>query len=188
MLKFQHTLILSIFGATACLASMSYIGDVAAQSMMPVDTYGAAPYQSTSPQSLGTLHRSDMAAPQSGYAAPGQAATNSGDDILQPMQAGDITYITGGIGDEERDTLHEMAKNYNLRVMSASTDGSFTGEVHLLLLNAKGTTLLDTEMGPLFFAQLHPGTYKLQATRGAQTKEKKIVVGHGKTSLVHFSW
>lgn len=154
-----------ILSAVAALLGTSFLGDAAAQSMMPIDTYGSAPYQSTNSHNLGTMRQSEMngqeptSAPQYAQQAPNYTAQGRSDEVMQPMQAGDINYVTGGIGDEERAALHAVESQYNLRVMSASNDGAFVGDTHLVIRNHRGDTLLDAVAGPLFFAKLPYGTY-----------------------------
>lgn len=176
-----------ILGTAGCLLALPFLGQAAAQTMMPVDTYGAAPYQSTPAHSLGTLRQNDMSAPPSsatGYAA----APSSADSVLQPTQAGDIIYVTGGIGDEERAALHDVAQEYNLRLMSASRDGAFVGDTHIMLYNRRGDTLLDANAGPLFFAKLPPGSYVVEATHNGVVKKQNVAVKGRKAALVHLSW
>ena len=40
------------------------------------------------------------------------------DELLSPQQEGDITYVTGGIGDEERTAMRSVQHDYNLHVLS----------------------------------------------------------------------
>jgi hypothetical protein len=181
-----------IIGTAACLLALPVLSEAVAQSMMPVDTYGAAPYQSAPAHSLGTLHQDDMGSQpvgsQYGHTAPGTYNQSSSDDVLQPTQAGDITYVTGGIGDEERAALHDTAKDYNLRVMSASHDGAFMGDTHIMLYNHKGDVLLDANAGPLFFAKMPAGSYRLEATHDGVVKKQAFTIKGNKPALVHLGW
>ena len=41
--------------------------------------------------------------------------------------ADDVTYVTGGIGEDEKKAIEDAKADYNLYVMSASTSGAFVG-------------------------------------------------------------
>jgi hypothetical protein len=174
---------LVILGTTVCLFGVSQLADALAQSARSSDIYGGTPiYQSSTVQSLGTLHTNDTDTDRPVY---NQANTLS--SPLQPVQAGAITYVTGGIGDEERNYLHSVAGNYNLHVSNASHDGAFIGDTHIVLHNRKGDVLLDANAGPLFLAQLPPGSYVVEVTHDGQVKTKTIRIGR-KAMTTHFSW
>src|SRR5689334_11347717 len=63
--------------------------------------------------------------------------------LPQPQQEGSVTYITGGIGDEERDALRAVSRDYNLHVMSASTSGAFAGQTQIIIRSRQGEEVVD---------------------------------------------
>ncbi len=107
---------------------------------------------------------------------------------VTPKQVGNIEFITGGIGDEERSSIEAVKSNYNLYVMSAGTDGAFTGNMHLNILDKSNNSVLDTEIGPLFYAKLPDGAYTIEGTHNNQTKSEKVTISGGKSKSVHFGW
>ena len=107
---------------------------------------------------------------------------------VAPKQVGNVEFITGGIGDEERTAIEAVKSNYNLYVMSAGTDGAFTGNMHLNILDKSGTSVLETDIGPLFYAKLADGSYTVEGTHNNQTKSEKISITSGKPQSVHFGW
>jgi len=104
------------------------------------------------------------------------------------QQESGITFITGGIGDEERDALKAVEHDYNLHVMSAGTSGAFTGDTIIAIRTRRGEELLSTDAGPIFYASLPPGHYVVEATSDGQTRKQDITIARGTTSHVHFSW
>ena len=108
--------------------------------------------------------------------------------MLQPMQAGNITYLTGGIGDEERAAMQAVKNHYNLSVMSAGISGAFVGDTHLIIRNQQGTELLNTDAGPLFYANLPPGKYTIQAESEGQTRASTVNIAPGRPAHLHLSW
>lgn len=108
--------------------------------------------------------------------------------LPQPQREGEITYITGGIGEEERSAVEAFRPEYNLHLMSATRDGHFEGDTHITLLDASGKELLNVPAGPLFYAKLAPGRYIVKGASGEKTKEQAITIRAGKPVRVHFSW
>ncbi len=107
---------------------------------------------------------------------------------LYSSQQGNIAYITGGIGDEERDAMQAVKNQYNLSVMSAQNSGAFVGYTEVRITDQQGRELVDTEAGPLFYAQLPPGRYIVEGSSRGQTRKQTISVTQGKPAHVHFSW
>ena len=67
---------------------------------------------------------------------------------------GDVPYLSGGIGSDERDTLKAEAKNYNLRLNFAEKGGGhFLSDVKVDIATSAGKPVLSaTAAGPWFFA------------------------------------
>ena len=100
-----------------------------------------------------------------------------------------VRYITGGIGDEERDALEAVKGEYNLHVTCTNNNGEFNGDMLVTIFDKKGQALLNVEAGPLFYANLPAGTYTVKATSGGQSEEHKVTVGDNrKSSSVYFRW
>ncbi len=151
------------------------------------DTLSPSPPSQLTPptvQTLGTLQRSELAASTTSTDTSMAVALGA----VQPKQEGNISYITGGVGDEERASLESSKGQYNLWVMSASKSGEFIGETQLNLLDNKGQSLLSVTAGPLFYAKLPPGRYTIQASAHGLAKTQKIAVDRNKPSSIHLSW
>ncbi len=104
------------------------------------------------------------------------------------QQAGAITYITGGIGDEERDALEAVKSDYTLSIISAgAAQGAFSGDTHISI-SRKNEELLSVDAGPIFYAMLPPGRYRVTATSRDQIRSQTITIIAGKQASLHFSW
>ncbi len=136
--------------------------------------------------SLGTLRNGEMPALHSQQTYSSQPYAS--DDSLQPVEVGNVKYITGGIGDEERNTLQSVEKDYNLRIMSAYKDGAFSGDTHVIIRDHAGGELINVSAGPLFYARLPAGTYMVEAVNGDESKKQKVLLNQSKATSVHFSW
>jgi hypothetical protein len=107
---------------------------------------------------------------------------------LQPQQMGNITYVTGGVGDEERAALDAVKNNYNLAIESAGKSGAFVGYTHVMISDTNGQQVLDANAGPLFYAQLPPGKYVVEGDSEGQTATKSITVAENKPAKILFTW
>jgi len=109
-------------------------------------------------------------------------------DDLQPVQSGSVTYVSGGVGSDERAALQAAKQDYNLHVMNSAANGELTTD-DTLSISGNGQTLVNaSNVGPLFYAKLPPGTYTVTATIADRQKQQKITIGGGKPANVHFTW
>ena len=98
--------------------------------------------------------------------------------MLTPATSNGVTYINGGISDEETAELKAKSGNYNLHVMLSAPNGEYISDVRLRILDARGASLISVDdAGPYLYAQLKPGTYTLEtSTNGESDKKKKITI------------
>lgn len=113
---------------------------------------------------------------------------NSGVQV-QPMQQNGITYLSGGIGEDEARAI-EQAQGYNLHMTFAiGPENKYIPDVDVTVQNASGQTLLTlSDAGPLVYVQLPPGKYGVVATRnGVERRDTANVAGGAARKLV-FHW
>lgn len=111
------------------------------------------------------------------------------DGLPQVMQQNEITYVTGGIGDDEVSALEAAKSDYNLQILNSHTDGAYVGGTHLTINDKAGTELVSSDAGPIFYAKLPVGKYTVNATRHGETKKQNVnVTKAGKATKIHFAW
>src|SRR5580704_11840043 len=82
-------------------------------------------------------------------------ADAEGFGVLQPKQEGNVTYITGGIGDSEVDQLKAQSGNYNFQMINSDPTGHYTADTNLVIQSKDGREVIRVDnAGPLFYAQL----------------------------------
>src|SRR5262245_64716920 len=54
-----------------------------------------------------------------------------------------IPYLSGGIGEEEREMLRRLAHDYNVQLIFAAKEGHYLSEVHVRIMDARDRTVLD---------------------------------------------
>lgn len=100
-----------------------------------------------------------------------------------------VSYLSGGIGDEERDEILAREKNFNLKLVFAEKTGSYIADVDIVVLNAKGQAVLEANSsGPLFLTTLPAGSYRVKLTTNGQTQQATLLIS-GKGRLARtFLW
>lgn len=118
-----------------------------------------------------------------------QAAAQTMAFTLAEQRAGDVAYVSGGIGDEERDEIRAREKDFNLQLLFAERDGSYLANVAVRLLDAKGRTVLDSgSAGPFLLVRLPTGTYTIKATVNGQEQQGKLSVPAKGQRQAIFRW
>lgn len=107
----------------------------------------------------------------------------------QPMQQNGITYLSGGIGEDEARAIGQ-AQGYNLHMTFAvGPENKYVPDVDVTVLNASGQALLTlSDAGPLVYVQLPPGKYSVVATRNGEERRDIADVGSGAARKLVFHW
>ena len=116
------------------------------------------------------------------------SSTVLANDPPEIKQTGAISYVTGGIGDEERDAMRAVQHDYNLHVLSAGASGAYPGDTHIVISDNRGHELLSTDADPLFYAQLKSGHYVVEESSAGQSKKQAIVIADNKPVSTTFRW
>lgn len=104
----------------------------------------------------------------------------------------DVTFVTGGVGEDEKEAIEAAKGDYNLHVINSSVDGAYVGDVRVVIHTAgKGNVheKLNIVAGPLLYVRLPAGSYVLKATLGAQVKQQNFTVTkRGKSVYLPLGW
>ena len=94
-------------------------------------------------------------------------------------QQNGITYINGGVGQEEQEAMRAQRASYNLQLTFATNQtGAFRSDVQLDIADTKGNTVLSVHnAGPMLFAQLPAGTYHISAAAEGKTFKRTVKLG-----------
>jgi len=103
--------------------------------------------------------------------------------------SGGISYLSGGVGEEERETLTQLGQAYNLKLIFADTTGHYLSEVAVGITDERGHQVLAAvSRGPWFFADLPAGRYHVLATTQGYTREQVVHVSPQHQARLAFSW
>lgn len=98
--------------------------------------------------------------------------------------ANGVSYITGGVGDEELAAIKAEEHNYNVHVLLSSTGGEYMSEATIRFLDSSNAEILRVDdVGPFFYTTLPAGTYRVEAaSNSGVVQSKKLVVSDKKPS------
>lgn len=110
------------------------------------------------------------------------------------IERGDgVAFVTGGVGDDQLAALREL-EHPDLKLVFAEAAGPggrhpYVAEVAVRVLDERGAEVLAAkDAGPLLFADLPSGEYRIEATLRGRTQTKPAKVTRGKTTRVAFYW
>ena len=111
---------------------------------------------------------------------------------MHNMHAGDVSYLTGGIGSSEAESMREAAKDYALEIVfvqKLKEQEEFISDVKVQIQDTQKNMVLDviTE-GPFLLVNLPNGKYVITAEFNSDTKQQKVNVGAKNHQKVVFWW
>lgn len=113
------------------------------------------------------------------------AAAMAEDSALPPVQhSGSISYLSGGIGENEIAAMKAAAAQYALQMtfFSHAADGrdGYNAPAELTILKDDGSPVLDIKPdGPFVLLDLPPGKYRVTAANTGWSKTVPVEVGRG---------
>lgn len=112
------------------------------------------------------------------------------DSLIKPQTQGDVTFVSGGVGGDERNAMQALRADYNLSLLfSVQGSGEYLSEVKVSITDKNGNTFLDTVSdGPMLLASLKPGHYTVTAEVDGQVAHKKATIVANKRTSLSFIW
>jgi len=113
--------------------------------------------------------------------------------VMQEEISGNVTYITGGVGEAEAAVMRDMAKDYLLEVSFTQKQKGqpeeFLANVKVQIQDDQQNAVLDiTTDGPFLLANLLDGDYLIIAEYNGEVKKKKVNVDFNKHQKIMFNW
>lgn len=100
---------------------------------------------------------------------------------LQLITENGISYISGGIGEEETAQLDAQEASFNVQIWITNMDGGFVSNVNFTLKDASGKTLVTVpDAGPKVYLSVPEGDYTVEAA-GLGTSQSVKVKASAKT-------
>lgn len=101
---------------------------------------------------------------------------------LKPVTQDEVTYLCGGIGEEESTYMKQEAKDYDLMLTFATRRGAYLANVDVDITDAGGNSVLQLACdSPILLVDLPKGgTYKVRAETAGYTLNKTVRVAGGR--------
>ena len=112
------------------------------------------------------------------------------ESAIQPQTQGEVTFVTGGVGIDERNELDATRANYNLSLQfSVQGKGNYLSDVKVRITDLRGNVFLETVSdGPKLFAKLPSGRYIVTVDLNGETHHKTVSIGGKKNTSLSFTW
>src|SRR3990172_6950154 len=107
----------------------------------------------------------------------------------QSMTSGQVTFASGGVGEDSLQRMKALSKDFNLKVIFALKAGNYVSDVAVVISDARGAKVLETvSEGPWFLAKLSPGKYQFTATYESESFTRTMTIpASGRRELI-FRW
>jgi hypothetical protein len=101
---------------------------------------------------------------------------------LDERSQGPVSYVSGGVGEDQAAGMRQAAANYALTLEMASAAGgprdAYISNAKVDIWDARGKSVLDiTAEGPLVLVNLPSGTYHVAVNWNGTQRDKTVVVG-----------
>lgn len=107
--------------------------------------------------------------------------------LPQVQTKGDISYISGGVGEGERAAILRMSRDFNLKLETAAKGGEYISDANVVIRKHGEEVLNVTPDGPLMLVKLPAGSYLVSVTHEGATKQQSVTVGSGLKKM-NFYW
>lgn len=98
-------------------------------------------------------------------------------------------YLTGGIGEEELQQVNAARPDFNVRLLMAEKNGAYVSDVNVVIVDSKGNKVLEVgNAGPYLLARLPKGGYKINASYGGRSQDRRLDVRDGAAQALAFYW
>ncbi len=97
---------------------------------------------------------------------------------LQVRKHDGISYISGGVGMDERAEMKAKMHDYNLLLTFAEKSGAYLADVEVVVRSVDGKKGFDAvSEGPFLYASLPPGKYKVSVEYGGKNQSRVVTLG-----------
>jgi hypothetical protein len=108
------------------------------------------------------------------------------------QKQGEISYLSGGIGQTEANAIKRVAKRYPLElefVRKAKPKDEYLADVKVNIKDAHDKVVLDTTAdGPFLLAQMPAGKYTISADRDGKVEHRRIEIAAKEHQRLVFAW
>lgn len=102
---------------------------------------------------------------------------------------GSTRYLTGGVGQDEQQSMREAAPRYPLAMTFTASTGQYLSDVKVTIKDRKGETVLSAvSTGPMMLVNLAPGQYTVEAAFEGKAQTRKVAIAKGQHQRLALRW
>lgn len=125
--------------------------------------------------------------------AVGASAAQAVDALaaIEIRQQGAVPFVSGGVGEDERQAIKDLAPDYSLELLFATrgSPNEYLADVKVQIRDKDSKVVLDAVSdGPFLLAKLPPGKYSISADLDGVPKQQTIQVSGGRPHRLVFVW
>lgn len=107
----------------------------------------------------------------------------------QPVQEPPVRALSGGIGSDESEQLRGQQDKFSATFVFARPGGEYIAGVNVRITRADGTMVYENpSAGPWLLIDLPPGSYRVQADHGGQTRTTTVDIAQGRKMRRTLTW
>lgn len=110
---------------------------------------------------------------------------------LEVVQNGPVPFVSGGVGEDERQEIGKLAPDFSLELLFAAkgSPNEYLADIKVEIKDKNGKVVLDAvSQGPFLLAKMPPGRYSVSADNAGAVKQQTIQVAGAKPHRVVFIW
>ena len=119
-------------------------------------------------------------------------ATARAEEVPEVHTYGNVTYVTGGVGEQHEQAMEAVRKDYPLSMLFIRKDkprNAYLADIAVTIKDAKGKVVLEaTSDGPFLYVKIPPGRYTVSATHEGNTRTAQVYVPRKGHKNMVFEW
>ena len=108
--------------------------------------------------------------------------------LPQPRTENGVSYLNGGVGDEEIQYVRQSMKDYTMALSFSRSGGEYVASVAVTIKNMKGVTVFEVpSAGPYLLVDLPVGRYSVTANYQGDSQTRPVTAAR-KAVAANFAW
>jgi hypothetical protein len=121
--------------------------------------------------------------------AVGGTVTDTSGGLPQIQHQGDVSYVSGGVGQDESKALERERSHWPLSMQFTGPGSDFLADVHVRIVDVHNNEVLHADsLGPFMLVKLRPGRYTVHATYKNRDQTKTVNIASKGSTQAAFYW
>jgi len=117
------------------------------------------------------------------------AGNANGGGLPQIQHQGDVSYVSGGVGQDESKALERERSHWPLSMQFTGAGSDFLADVHVRIVDVHNNEVLHADsLGPFMLVKLRPGRYTVHATYKNRDQTKTVNIASKGSTQAAFYW